>query len=293
MFIFDFSRWTPGQASTPLPSHSPYKAMYEVVSKRVTVVNSYLSCLYTALWRRQERPLSKMVLSPSELLAPHLPYENTSEGVSGMFPTDMRAWALSRTRDPQSYAQGVPNSGDWRLIDRRELIEVETVKESFQLLDTIFQHPDSDNLLTFSDLYLRSCRAYEEANHSLCLVTAWTIIERLLQQLWESYIEDNRKREIDGREVSFINGERKKRLEDGRNFTASVISEIVSLVNYLSFQLYKELMTLRKARNDWIHGLKPVTAKMSERAVKATEGMIDLVEGVSLEARLAGYAFTV
>ena len=63
------------------------------------------------------------------------------------------------------------------------------------------------------------------------------------------------------------------------------------MVNYLPFELYNELWVLRKARNDWVHYLKPVSYEMAERAVKSAEGMIDLVKGINLEARLAGYWF--
>jgi hypothetical protein len=203
----------------------------------------------------------------------------------------MRAWDLMRTRDPQTYAEGLPNSADWRLRGRNETIEVGTVQESCELLDALFQHSESDEVLNLADLYLRSCKANEDANPSLSLVTAWTIIENLLQQLWDRYIEDNRTRDINGASVQFINRERKQRLEDGRNFSAAVVSEILSMTNYLPFELYQELSVVRKARNDWVHYLRPVSYDKAERAVKAAEKMIDLVKGVSLDARLAGYGF--
>jgi hypothetical protein len=112
------------------------------------------------------------------------------------------------------------------------------------------------------------------------------VTENLLQKLWGRYIEENRRREINGEEVSFVNKDRKETLEDGRNFSASVISEVLSLNDHLPFHIYKALTKTRKARNDWIHGLKSVSRESALTSVKVVEQMLDLVEDIALEAAL-------
>lgn len=67
----------------------------------------------------------------------------------------------------------------------------------------------------------------------------------------------------------------------GQNFTASVVSEILSLVGRLSFGLYKEISVLRKVRNDWIHELKPVARENSGKAIRVAEAMLG--RGLNLE----------
>jgi hypothetical protein len=86
MFIFDFSNWPPGQAPAAWPIMPTFQDMQAVVYKRVIVLNSYLACLYTAFWRRQERVIRKLVLSPSELILPELPLEEYCRLVWGWDP---------------------------------------------------------------------------------------------------------------------------------------------------------------------------------------------------------------
>ena len=69
-------------------------------------------------------------------------------------------------------------------------------------------------------------------------------IEKLINELWAKYKADNKER--DGR--TFISGERAKRLDDGRSFTASVISEILSFANYIDYDLYADMSKVRKRR---------------------------------------------
>jgi hypothetical protein len=162
-------------------------------------------------------------------------------------------------------------------------VEVATVAESFHLLNIILDRRNPEQLLDMIDLYLRGWRAYQDHNYGQSLVNMWTVSEQLIQELWKQYIRDNRQRESDGQAVNFITGKRKERLEDERTFTAAVVSEILSLTEILPFELYRALSTARKARNDWVHDLIPVSYEVAAEAGKAAEQLLRLVEGIDLE----------
>jgi hypothetical protein len=267
MFIFDFSDWVPG-CFPPDSSQLGFDGAAAVILQRAAVLNAHLVCLHTALSRGQNFVLPKMVVSPLDLISLRS-LDDTELSVG-----ESAAAVLAAARYGPTHAR-------FRVI----VIEINTVHESFQLLDTILQH-ETPYALLIADLYARACKAYEDHNYGLCLVTAWAIIEKLLQQIWTRYVEANRQREIDGAEEIFINKDRRKRLTEGRDFTASMISEILSLMDYLPFELYRELSTVRQARNNWIHSLEPVSRGDAERSVRVTEQMLKLVDGINLEVPL-------
>ena len=279
MFIFGFSDYPPGRAlpSDPVPD---FDASAAVAINRARIMNAHVACLHTAIVRLQNYSHEVMVLNPSDVISAN----SFEEGYGGS--GDPRVMELSLARFRSTYRENLPPIFDWRLRSRSLIVELDTVAESFRLLDVIIDHASTDALL-LCDLFIRSCKAYEEHNYNLCLITAWAVTENLLQKLWVRYIEENRQREIDGEEVSFVSGARKKTLEDGRNFSASVISEVLSLNAHLPFHIYKDLTKTRKARNNWIHGLRSVSRESAYTSVEVVVQMLDLVEDIALEVALA------
>lgn len=280
MFIFDFSNWEPGR---PLPREAvpDFDAAASVALRRSTLMNAHLACLHTAIKRLQNTAHLTMVVTPSELIS----IDSFEESLGGT-GSDFRLAALSVSRFASTYNPALPAYFDWRLQARFPTVEVPTLEESFRLLDVISNHA-SEDLLDMIDLYTRGCRAYQDHNYSLCLVTMWTIAERLLRTLWKRYVEENRQREIDGNMENFITGDRRKTLlKDTRTYTAAVMSEILSLTEQIPFQLYRELTNARSARNHWVHDLEPVSRESAQASVKVAEQMFRLVEDVDLEIPL-------
>ena len=281
MFIFDFSNWSPGQA---LPSHddtpTDFDAAAAVILQRVSVLNAHLACLYTALHRLQHFNHPKMVVSPGDIIT-----LNSLDDTTRMGFGDMRVGALALTRYPSTYVQGLPTIFDWRVSMRSVLIEIDTVRESFQLLTAILQHP-APHILLLTDLYAHSCKAYENHEFALCLTIAWAITENLLRRLWERYIEANRHREIDNAKAIFISKKRKEKLTESRDFGASVISEFLSLKNNLPFPIYQKLDEVRQERNKWLHYLAPISRKIALQSVEVAGQMLNIAEGLNLEVPL-------
>jgi hypothetical protein len=129
------------------------------------------------------------------------------------------------------------------------------------------------------DMFLRASKLYSEHNYSLSLILDWAIVERMLQELWTKYIDDNRTR--DG--AVFINIKRRDRLRDKRTFSAAVIIKTLSLVDYLTLELSAKLSAIRKIRNDWIHGLgTTATRENAEIATSCAEDMLAIVRRIRL-----------
>ena len=276
MFVFDFSDWPPGRALPDDFTSSNFDAKASVMLMRASIFNAHLACLYSALYYCQNHfVLDKMVVSPSDLIL-----LNSFNDFNGMSFGDIRVSELTLARYPSTYRQDLPKGFDWRLAHRL-LVSTDTVAESFRILSTIIQNSDQACLF-LTELCLRSCKAYEEHNYSLSLVSAWTVTEYLLQRLWNRYIDNNRQRKVKDAGVVFINNDRKERLTKSRDFTASVISEILSLCDVLPFSLYQELSKVRTARNNWLHDMKPVTREDALRSTEVAQQMINLVDKLNL-----------
>ena len=272
MFMFDFSEWQPGRAP-PENLSADFDAVAPIVLKRTSLMNAHLACLHTSISRPDiddsRFVLYKMVVSPSDLI-----WCDSLSQFTYCNADDPRVTWLMETRWIW-HGHGYYNTMDPRLM-RRRVVDSEKVAESFSLLDEILSNPDQ-NAMFLVELCLRSCKACEDHNYALSLVTAWALVENLLQRLWSRYIDDQRDRQVEDGEV-FLNSARREKLTYGRDFTASVISEFLSLADIIPFELFQVLSKVRKARNDWMHELRPVTRLDANEAVGLAQRMLNFVD---------------
>ena len=71
-------------------------------------------------------------------------------------------------------------------------------------------------------------------------------------------------------------------MTEGRDITASTTAEILSLLDRLPLDLFRNLSKVRGARNKWIHDLAPVPAGTAHLALEVAEDMLRLVEGLDI-----------
>ncbi len=279
MFIFDFSEWEPGRP-LHIDAEPDFDASASVALQRATLMNAHLACLHTAIAKVQNFSNRMMIVTPSEMIS--ISSFEESWGGTG---SDTRLSALTMSRFTSTYTPNLPPSFDWRLQFRSLAVKLETLQESFRLLNAIVDH-DSEDMLDMVDLLARGCGSYQEHNYALCLVVEWTLCERLLQTIWQRYIEENRVREIEDMLTPFITKKRKEALGDSRNFSAAVVSEILSLTGQLPHDIYRRLTESRKARNDWVHRIVPVSREAALQSVRVAQDMLCLVSGIELEMPL-------
>lgn len=278
MFKFDFSEWEPGRAP-PENISMDFDTTAAIVLKRTSLMNAHLACLHTSISRPdiddRRFVLDKMVVSPSDLIL----FGSLDKYEIECVASDPRVGWLMTTRYASTYRQDYYNTMDTRLMGR-QVVDSETIAESFSLLGEILSNPDQ-NAIFLVELCLRSCKACEDHNYALSLVTAWSVVENLLQRSWSRYIDDQRDRRGEDGEV-FVNSARRDKLTDGRDFTASVISEFLSLADVIPFDLYQILSKVRKARNDWMHELRPVTRLDANAAVVLAQRMLNFVDKLGI-----------
>lgn len=108
-----------------------------------------------------------------------------------------------------------------------------------------------NNLKLFNSLLLlihsHSNLLNGELNQSFIL--SWTVLEQYLYYKWDLF--------LDKKEIS---GKRLKKLK-GREYTASVKTEMLNLFGYITKEDFKILNDLRNKRNKFMHEIKEITRK--------------------------------
>jgi hypothetical protein len=185
------------------------------------------------------------------------------EGDPGMGFGNQRVARLALSSYPSTYLPG-PTMIDERIAHRGGPIPVESLRSAARDLSRVIRGPEDGLMIV--DLFSRSSKLFQDHNYSAALIGYWTITERLLNELWRKYQESN---QIRSGEV-FISNQRKEILNDGRSFSASVISEILSFEKVLNPSLYKDITHVRKKRNSWIHPTSSTNGITSKDAILAT-----------------------
>jgi hypothetical protein len=138
--------------------------------------------------------------------------------------------------------------------------------EAFASIHTSLGDEDTFRLLPL----LQECILHFH-NHqfSAALIIGWSAAEAILYKRWRVYID-----EIGGiGGATIINKSRREKLT-GRDFTASIITETLSLAGKLNEATRKELDEARKARNDFVHNIRDCDPSIALKAASVAAKMI-------------------
>jgi hypothetical protein len=158
-----------------------------------------------------------------------------------------------------------------------------TIEKSFELFYHIILLNNTD-ILKIVNLIYKSARYYSDHDFSNSLILSWSACEKLIYTLWEDLINDKNDK-YKGKE-KFINSQRMNRLT-GRDFTASIITEILSLSDILSFELYKDLSKVRQARNNWLHNLHLTSSDEAILSLQTSQRLLEKVKGIKLSITIS------
>lgn len=133
---------------------------------------------------------------------------------------------------------------------QRRVLELEVVAHSFASLDQILSLEEGRYLPIVEAAYQSACRSTElRTGESLAI--GWTACEQLVSEEWKQLLKSDEARRSEKEKMT---GDRKKKLL-GRDYTASIMVEMLELHGRLTTTLYKNLEIARKARNNWAHDM--------------------------------------
>ncbi len=161
----------------------------------------------------------------------------------------------------------------------RRVVELDVVKKSLQLLDEILLRDDPSVLYMITSLH-SAARSYTGRKYGESVVVAWSVCEQMISSAWNAILDDEQLSER-------MPSPRRKKL-NGRDYTASVITEFLEIMNVIDHETYNQLNAVRKSRNDWAHQLKEPTAQHVHVAIDSAQRLLSKFKGVDILLSLTG-----
>lgn len=146
-----------------------------------------------------------------------------------------------------------------------DVITKQTLDEGARLLAHLRQV--EKGFIELAALLNRVMSAFREYDYPLCVVTAWSISEVSQNKLWNAFIG----RSFDARSIQVSNKRIKLLNED--KFTASVVTEILTVVGEISEETRSRLNSSRSARNKWAHATEERNAEQARSSILVAHDM--------------------
>lgn len=270
--IFDFSQ-SASYSGGEVPSHVPEPGVrmpQNVLDaqerraalryQRLQYMNAFLACLYSGYSTIQQTGIA--------VQPPIMPttYFSASEQAGG-------GWQIYRHEGP--VALDLPSMSS-------SVLQSATVAHAAELMvecDRVL----SDTGIVLLALVYMACHQYGNHQFESAHLIAWSASEMLINRLWSNLL-----RELDVRNGghTMINGPRRDQLE-GRDFTASVVSQSLSLHGKIDDEMLARLDNARKKRNAFAHSLEPVSSGDVGKAIRTATDLMTHVVGSRISSQLA------
>jgi len=196
------------------------------------------------------------------------------------------ASAFQMSRFSSSYRPDLPIEYDSRIM-MRHVISREVIDSAASLFCRVMK---TDGLQRSLASFAKSLAEYKVGNYETSIVLAWFIIEAAMSSVWRSHLEKlNFAVSTDGR--NRINRERKDFLT-GRDFTTSIVSNALELLDVLEYDLFQDIDSVRGFRNKIVHARQfEPTANDAQLALKTAQAMIQRVSDIRFTPNF-GYSVT-
>lgn len=200
--------------------------------------------------------------------------------------------AVHQPADPSHHFKAVMNGGCWvafavggenfnlRNIESEISIPAEVFEYAIDVMSAS-QSAFGQNYTVPLALVYQACFQYRMHQFSSAHITAWSIAEVALNKMWEKLQQDAVQNS-----VTRISKHRRKQL-NGRDFTASVITQLLSLNGQITDQQLERLDAARKTRNNFAHLLVRIEAPDASAALSIALEMLSEVLKIILRPALS------
>jgi hypothetical protein len=186
-------------------------------------------------------------------------------------------------RYSSSYRPGIPIEYDSR-INMRHVISIDVIQHAVAKFTKVVATPGLEKTLSS---FAKSLSEYKVGNYETSIVLSWFITEAALSQLWKSHIDNLNADFPNGKKR--INRDRKDFLT-GRDFTISLISNLLELWGTLPLAQFHDIDAVRGFRNKIVHNHNFAPgSNESQLALNTAKAMIDRIWGLRFTPSL-GYS---
>lgn len=212
---------------------------------------------------------------------------------SGLSTVQKRAAPVQEPIDPTNYFLAEPTADGWALAydsgrkieyprDRTDIVQIETLSHALQLIQCCFAVLGRSSLELLELVYI-ACHQYARHQFASAHLLAWSAIESLLNYMW---LDLQSQISLESGGHTRLTKERKKLLE-GRDYSASVISQILSLCNNIDDDLLDRLNYARKKRNAFAHSLERISSGDAGSAIRLATDMITRIADIRVTSQLS------
>ena len=174
-----------------------------------------------------------------------------------------------------NYSHGVPIEYDSR-ITMRPVVSMDVIQRASTVFASVIRSPGSEKDLAS---FAKGLSEYKIGNYETSLILAWFITEGSIAHLWERHLASLNREFENGQKK--INRERHDFLV-GRDFTISMVSNLLELWEVLPNSLFKDIDTVRGFRNKIVHKLKySPNATDAQLALQTAQVMIERIWNIS------------
>ena len=287
-FLFDFSSWpaaplviipgfrkpNPNDPQQPPLEHQQALELAESYAIfRAQVMNAHQACLTTS---------ERLLKNRGAMMGFPVTASNTHKALDFNSPP----FYHDDVEDLYALGRNVMNNKDLVTIGHplpRRVIEIDVTEHSLGLLDDILRENDPMLIQIVESAYMASCRSGEH-RYGEALILAWGVCEMMIYKLWKTKLQT----EGQGANTKRMNKKRIEKLTVGRDYTASIVIEILELFKFIDNLLYILLGIARKARNDWVHEFKTPRYSEINCCLSAVERLLFQVVGVQLSLQSGG-----
>jgi len=204
-------------------------------------------------------------------------YENGKFSSSGV-SIESVSGSYQMGRFLSNYQPGLPLSHDPR-ISFRQVVREKTLS---LLSEYISQSLKVHGLLEKLYSLAKSLSEYKVGNYKVCIVLCWFVIEEILNEKYKDFLK-NKNCQVGKKKR--INSKRKSLLTS-RDFTASVVSNILELSDVISLAQFNSVDKIRRMRNDIAHGINKMQISGDDSAEALAFTAEFLLEGVISSPKL-------
>lgn len=210
---------------------------------------------------------------------------------SGWSTVQLTAMPVQPPIDPTNYFAADAEGGTWRLYKSefvatnnpasRQLLRCDTVAHAIELVARC-KVAFGDDSIELLKLIYTACHQYALHQFSSAHLIAWSVIERQVSAMWLALLRD-----VERGGHTIINQVRRKMFEDGRDYTVSVVTQILSLSGRIDDVLLSRLDEARRKRNAFAHNLEPVGADDAGKAIRTATDVMSKLVGVKITSQLS------
>lgn len=283
---FNCNKWDPG-TYTIIPGYSiePGNKVPKKVTEaerlaeqrahnRSMLLNAYQLCLNSAHSFVKKRSTGLGAPVQSTYLVHLTDFTNP---ISLLYASPNEPYCIYVNNAVDSIAKRNPKA-----INSRRLIEHDVIHYSFNLLNQILKS-NNKNAVKITEMLYWAHHRYSENAFSDSLILSWAVCEKLINHLWGDFVR-TKKGVING--VERVNKDRVKKLE-GRDFTASIVTEVLELSGVINFELFRGIDDARRKRNAWLHSLNAIEDKDASSAMRTAIELFQVATGVALRPAIS------